>query len=111
MPIFVLIFALNSAFAVTWTYVTSDGKNTLRQRIDGKVRNFRLDNRDCKIDEVVKRGETDETRALMCDLSDGTKVTTIASCTTANEKIINTNIGDLSFIRGTVVHSVVLICE
>ena len=111
MPVLILILSLHSVFAVTWTYVTSDGKNTLRQRIDSKTRNFRLDQKDCKIDEIVKRGDTDETRALMCDISSDQKVTTIASCTTINGKVTNNNIGDLSFIRGTVVHSAVLICE
>jgi hypothetical protein len=108
---FILFFVIANAQAVTWTYVTSDGKNNLRQRIDQKVRNFRINHHECKIDEVIKRGDTDETRALICDISSDTKVTTIASCTTKNNKITNTNIGDLSFINGTQVHSVVLICE
>lgn len=112
MPVlFALILSFQSAFAVTWTYVTSDGKNNLRQRIDQKVRTFRLNGHECKIDEVIKRGENDETRAVICDLSSDNKVTTIAACTTVNNKVTNVNVGDLSFINGTTVHSVILICE
>jgi hypothetical protein len=99
------------AQAVTWTYVTSDGKNNLRQRIDQKVRNFRLNNIPCKIDEIVKRGDTDETRAVICELTDEMKVTTIAACTSVADKVTNVNVGDLSFIQGAKVYSVILICE
>jgi hypothetical protein len=109
--LFILVLSIAHLQAVTWTYVTSDGTTNLRQRIDQKIRNFRVNNHDCKIDEIVKRGDTDETRALICDMTSDTKVTTIASCTTKNNKVTNVNIGDLSFINGTQVHSIVLICE
>lgn len=113
MPILLtLLFTLQSAYAVQWSYVTSDGKNNLRQKIDGKVRNFRLNGHDCKIDEVIKRGETDETRAVICEIPGDTKVTTIAACTSDSKgKVTNVNVGDLSFIKGVFVHSVILICE
>ncbi len=109
LPLLILISL--PLHAITWTYVTSDGKNNLRQRIDDKIRNFRLNSKPCRIDEVVKRGQSDETRAVICELTDELKVTTIAACTTVAGKVTNVNVGDLSFIQGTTVHSVILICE
>ena len=111
MGILLVFLFSGSSFAANWAYVTSETKQPIRQKLDTGIREFRVGDRKCKIDEVVPRGDDTETRALICDLENEQKVTTIASCQTRGGKIINQNTGDLSFIAGTHTLSVILLCE
>lgn len=100
------------AYAHTWSVITSEkGKQGPRQKLGDSSREFKVGMRKCTADLTVRGEGSHETRSLLCENSDGSKVITTASCSDEALKSKTQNLADLSFVQEKDVYSIILFCE
>lgn len=109
---FILLIFSSHLHAHTWSVITSEkGKQGPRLKLGDAAKEIKISGRKCTAD-LTNRGEGSlETRSLICENPDGTKVITTASCSDAALKSKTQNLADLSFVNGKDVVSVILFCE
>jgi hypothetical protein len=113
MKILLLIALLTTlAQAHTWSVITSEkGKQGPRLKLGDGPKELKIDNKKCTAD-LVNRGEGSlETRSLICETPDGSKIVTTATCSDLALKSKTQNLADLSFIHEKDVFSIILFCE